>query len=163
VVLSTPVLGAQPAQNAQRPAAQAARPNAQAAPQSEVQQLANRWTAAYNRRDGAGLANLYTTTAKLFAHGSPTVSGRPAIQSYWADDMRVNNPLTVLRVTHSVDGIDMKLVHGDYQVLNRDTGVPLGGGRFAHIWVREADGQWRLDRDLWNQPYDLPIGIYAPR
>jgi copper(I)-binding protein len=32
----------------------------------------------------------------------------------WADDMKVNNPLTVLTVTHAVNGIDMKLVHGNY-------------------------------------------------
>jgi hypothetical protein len=68
--------------------------------------------------------------------------------------MQVENPLTVLTVTHSVDGFDMKLVHGDYQVIDRDSGVPLGQGRFAHIWTVGDDGVWRLDRDLWNQPYE---------
>jgi hypothetical protein len=41
---------------------------------------------------------------------------------------------------------------GNYQVINCDTGAPLGQGRFAHIWTRSANGEWRLDRDLWNQP-----------
>jgi ketosteroid isomerase-like protein len=65
--------------------------------------------------------------------------------------MKVNNPLTVLTVTDAVNGIDMKLVHGNYQVISRDTGVPLGQGRFAHIWTRSGNGEWRLDRDLWNR------------
>jgi uncharacterized protein (TIGR02246 family) len=120
----------------------------------EVQQLANRWTEAYNRRNAAALGALYMEDARLYLHGSPTVSGRPNIQSYWADDMKEKNPITVLTVTHAVNGIDMKLVHGNYQVINRETGVPVGQGRFAHIWTRTPGGEWRLDRDLWNQPYE---------
>jgi uncharacterized protein (TIGR02246 family) len=129
----------------------AAEPAAPPATQ-EVQGLADRWTQAYNAGDRAALAGLYTDDAKLYLHGSPTVSGRKAIEDYWAEDMKVDNPLTVLTVTDAVNGIDMKLVHGNYQVINRKTGVPLTHGRFAHIWSR-VNGQWRLDRDLWNQPY----------
>lgn len=120
----------------------------------EVQTLANRWTAAYNANDAVVLGALYAEDARLFLHGSPTVSGRQNIQNYWADDMKVDNPLTVLTVTNAVNGIDMKLVHGNYQVLNRITGVPLGHGRFAHIWTRSGDDQWLLDRDLWNAPVE---------
>jgi len=43
----------------------------------------------------------------------------------------------------------MVLVHGNYEVVNRDDGGKVGLGRFAHIWIRDADGEWRLDRDLW--------------
>lgn len=81
------------------------------------------------------------------------MSGRAAIQDYWEEDMQLDNPLTVLTVTHSVDGFDMKLVHGNYQVINRETGVPLGEGRFAHIWTRDGNN-WLLDRDLWNAPFE---------
>jgi len=119
----------------------------------EVQELADRWTAAYNLFDSDGLGALYSEDAKLFVNALPTVSGREAIRAYWAEDMNLNNPLTVLSVTHAVDGFDMKLVHGNYQVLNRLTGVPLGQGRFAHIWTRE-NGEWLLDRDLWNEPFE---------
>jgi hypothetical protein len=87
-------------------------------------------------------------------HGNPSFQGRESIQAFWAEDMQVENPLTVLKVTHSVDGADMKLVHGDYQVIHRISGVPLGQGRFAHIWTLDEDGEWRLDRDLWNEPFE---------
>lgn len=119
----------------------------------EVQELANDWTEAYNSANAAALGALYAEDAKLFLHGSPSVSGRDAIQDYWADDMQVDNPLTVLTVTHSVDGFDMKLVHGNYQVLNRNTGVPLGQGRFAHIWTRDGN-EWHLDRDMWSEAFN---------
>lgn len=118
---------------------------------AEIQQLANRWTEAYNQQNAGALGSLYSDDARLYVHGSSTVAGRHNIQTFWAEDMKVKNPLTVLTVTHAVDGIDMKLVHGNYQVINRETGVPLGQGRFAHIWTLMG-GEWRLDRDIWNQP-----------
>ena len=123
----------------------------------EVQELADRWTEAYNSHDEEALGALYSEDAHVYVHGQPSYIGRESIQAFWAADMLVDNPLTVLSVTHAVDGVDMKLVHGDYQVISRDTGVPLGGGRFAHIWLLGPDGEWYLDRDLWNQPY-TPIG-----
>lgn len=131
-------------------AAQAQEPAAPSQTQ-EVQQLADRWTQAYNSNSKSTLGALYTEDARLYLHGHPTVAGRRAIEAYWAEDMQVDSPLTVLNVTNAVNGFDMRLVHGNYQVINRKTGVPLSQGRFAHIWTR-VDGQWRLDRDLWNQP-----------
>lgn len=121
--------------------------------QSNVQQLADRWTQAYNRHDSAELGGLYTEDARLVVHGSPTVTGRSNITGFWAADFQEGNPLTLLTVTDAVTGSDMRLVHGDYEVVDRDDGARLGEGRFAHIWVRDGGREWRLDRDLWNQPF----------
>lgn len=117
----------------------------------DVQTMADRWTEAYNRHDRDALAAVYTEDARLMMHGAPTIAGREAIGSFWAEDFQEDNPLTVLTVTHAVDGIDMILVHGDYEVVNRDDGRRVGFGRFAHIWFDQGDGEWRLDRDLWQQ------------
>lgn len=122
--------------------------------QSSVQALADRWAQAYNRHDQAALAALYTDDAELMMHGSPTLAGKAAIQDFWAADFEEGNPLTLLSVTNSVDGADMILVHGDYKVIDRDDGTQLGFGRFAHVWTRDGTRDWRLDRDLWNQPYE---------
>ena len=138
LVLAAPRAGAQPAPPAEQ--------------SQEVQKLANRWVEAYNKHDRKTLGALYTKDARLYQHGRSTISGRAAIESFWAEDMKDSNPITVLTVTNAVTGIDMTLVHGNYQVLNRTTGVSVGQGRFAHIWIRETNGAWLLDRDLWNQP-----------
>lgn len=124
-----------------------------ASAQDDVQALADRWTAAYNSFDGDALADLYTDNAHLYAHGSPMLIGKEVIQAFWEDDFQVESPMTVLTVTHSVEGYDMMLVHGNYQVIDRDTGALLGSGRFAHIW-HEVNSEWKLDQDLWNQPYE---------
>ena len=115
----------------------------------DVQALADRWTEAYNGHDREALAALYAEDALLMMHGSPTIAGRTDIGAFWAQDFQASNPLTLLTVTHAVDGLDMALVHGNYEVVNRDDGAKVGLGRFAHIWVEEPGGEWRLDRDLW--------------
>lgn len=121
--------------------------------QVDIQQLADQWVSAYNRHDREQLAQLYTADAKLMVHGSPTVSGRDAIEEFWAEDFLQGDPLTLLTVTNNVTGTDMMLVHGDYRVVDRSDGALLGSGRFAHVWM--LDGRtWRLDRDLWNQPHE---------
>jgi uncharacterized protein (TIGR02246 family) len=128
--------------------------SAQRATSSDVQALADRWTSAYNKHDRAALGAVYTDAARLMMHGAPTIAGRQAIEEFWAGDFEDSDPLTLLKVTHSVTGSDMLLVHGDYEVISRTDGSELGGGRFAHLWTRSERGEWRLDRDLWNEPFD---------
>jgi uncharacterized protein (TIGR02246 family) len=117
-----------------------------------VLELSARWTEAYNTHDRAGLAALYAEDARLMMHGAPTYVGREKIAAFWAKDMLERNPLTILTVTDAVNGVDMVLVHGNYQVIQRDNGDVLGAGRFAHIWTRTADDKWLIDRDLWLEP-----------
>jgi ketosteroid isomerase-like protein len=116
-----------------------------------VQKLAARWADAYNRQDRAALEGLYTEKARLMMHGAPTIAGRGAIGAFGAQDFLAGNPLTLLDVTHALHGVDTLLVHGNYQVVNRTDGQRVGSGRFAHIWTRAPNGDWRLDRDLWRE------------
>lgn len=122
--------------------------------QEDIQELADKWASAYNQHDKGALGSLYTQDAALMMHGGPTYNGRKAIADFWETDFEIGSPLTLLRVTHSVVGVDMMLVHGDYQVIDRDDGAQMGGGRFAHIWIKGSDDEWRLDRDLWNEPFE---------
>jgi uncharacterized protein (TIGR02246 family) len=128
---------------------------AQRATEGDVQELAARWASAYNQHDRAALGAFYTDDARLMMHGATTITGRKAIEDFWAGDFTDRDPLTLLEVTHSVMGSDMLLVHGDYEVISRTDGSELGGGRFAHVWTRGSrNAAWRLDRDLWNEPFD---------
>jgi uncharacterized protein (TIGR02246 family) len=108
--------------------------------QENIQALADRWSEAYNEHDRAALGAVYTNTARVMTHGSATIIGRDDIEEFWAADFEDRNPLTLLRVTHSVEGSDMMLVHGDYRVINRDDGDQLAFGRFAHIWTQRPNG-----------------------
>ena len=119
------------------------------------QTLADSWAEAYNKHDRSALGGaLYTEDALLMMHGAATVSGRNEIADFWSGDFQADNPLTLLKVTQTVQGSDMALVHGDYRVVSRDDGSALSQGRFAHIWTASSNGDWRLDRDLWDERFD---------
>lgn len=131
--------------------------------QDNAQQLADRWVTAYNKHDRAALGALYTDDAQLMMHGAATVVGRAKIEQFWAGDFKVDDPLTLLAVTNPLQGSDMTLVHGNYRVVNRKSGAEVGSGRFAHIWIKEADGAWRLDRDIWTERFDpYAYGVTDP-
>jgi uncharacterized protein (TIGR02246 family) len=134
-------------------AAQAQQP----AEDATIRELAQRWAEAYNQHDRAALGALYAPNARVMLHGGASVMGRKDIEAFWAEDFTIRNPLTVLTVTHSITGVDMALVHGNYQVIERETGAVLGAGRFAHIWTQE-NGKWLIDRDLWLERFEP----YAP-
>lgn len=116
-----------------------------------VQDLADRWTESYNGANAEALVKLYSEDAEVYIHGEARLIGKDQIGQYWTADMGLENPITVLTVTDAVVDDEMRLVHGNYQVLDRTTGVGLGGGRFAHIWVLD-NGKWQLDRDIWVDP-----------
>jgi len=138
--------------------------SAQRASQDDVQTLADNWARAYNKHDRAALGSVYTDGARLMMHGATTIAGKAAIEDFWAGDFADRDPLTLLKITHSVTGTDMVLVHGDYEVVSRTDGSQLGGGRFAHVWTRTgANGAWRLDRDLWNEPFDPYTAAELPQ
>ena len=115
----------------------------------DAQELADRWTTAYNDHDGDALAALYTAGAELLAYGGQALSGREAIRSFWASDFGEGNPLTLLNVADTVEGSDMMLVQGGYEVVDRDGGDPLVSGGFVQIWRLDDSGDWRIDRELW--------------
>lgn len=125
-----------------------------ATPGFDSQELADRWSMAYNEHNPARLSELYDANAVLMLHGNLTLKGRQAIHDYWVQDFRESNPITTLKVSHTIEGQDMILVHGDYQVVDRNDGTLLGQGRYAHIWLQDATGNWVLDRDLWYEPID---------
>jgi len=120
-------------------------------PSSTIGELANAWVSAYNQGDSTALGALYTEGAVLYISGQPRVEGRSNIAQLWARDMGTGSPLTVLTVTDFSEGVDMRLVHGNYQVIDKAFGAVVGSGRFAHIWHRVGD-QWLLDQDLWMDP-----------
>ena len=122
--------------------------------QENIHALADKWTSAYNTHDRTALGALYAENAHLMINGAPTYVGREKIEEFWAADFEDDNPLTLLSVTHSIEGVDMMLVHGNYQVVDRRKGDILGRGRFAHIWTKGPEGEWLLDRDLWAEPFE---------
>jgi uncharacterized protein (TIGR02246 family) len=114
---------------------------------ADVQQGMKAFKDAFNKRDAASLARVYTEDAKLMPVNVPLMTGRAGIQSYWQAGF-----------TQGVSQIEKTPV--DLQVLG-DTAIETSRfvvtigerkiqGKDMLIWKRDSDGQWRIAADIWN-------------
>ena len=119
-----------------------------------AQALADFWAQAFNSNDARAVAALYRDDAELSEHNAPTLIGRDNIRSYWKADLVRGNLVTVLKVTSTLDGTDMTLVHGTYQMIDRASGAEMGSGHFAQTW-RLDGGEWLIDRGVWSDHAEM--------
>ena len=104
---------------------------------------------AVARKDFAGLAALYTETAKVLPPDGPIVSGRSAIEEFW------RSAASALGLTDAtLRTVDLE-VSGDVACEVGEALLNLDGGQTAMVkylvvWKRDSDDRWRLHRDIWN-------------
>jgi uncharacterized protein (TIGR02246 family) len=108
-------------------------------------------TAAYRDRDGSALAAIYTTDG-ISSSTQGTLTGRPAIeaamQKAFAGGATMSGDTTV---TEDLIVAGDRAVQSGHLMTTRS----IKGGKPAHIrvdfmftWHRDADGVWRIQRDL---------------
>jgi ketosteroid isomerase-like protein len=104
-----------------------------------------------SKRDFAGLAACYTDDAQLLPPGSQVVTGRPAIGPFWEAAVAALGVQAATLTTHELE------VHGDTANEVGEGVLKTASGeakvKYLVIWKREADGIWKMHRDIWN---DLP-------
>src|SRR5207253_1197244 len=107
-------------------------------------------TDAVLRRDAAGVANLFTSDAKLMLPGFETVTGRDAIQQFWqgglSGGMVKGVILKPLEVTGEANGLLAEA--GIVTALDAD-GKEKDRSRYLIVWKRE-ESEWRIHRDMVN-------------
>ena len=110
-----------------------------------------RFSALIEKRDFAGLAACYTDDAQLLPPGSPTVTGRAAIGPFWEAAAAA---LGLKAATLSTIELE---VHGDsaHEVGEGLLKTATGDAKVKYlvVWKRQADGVWKMHRDIWN---DVP-------
>jgi uncharacterized protein (TIGR02246 family) len=112
-----------------------------------VQQGMTAFKEAFNRRDAAALAMVYTEDAKLMPYNVPMISGRGPIQSFWQTGFNrgianiEKTPIEVQRLGGTAIEMSRYVVTvGDRKVQGKD----------MLVWRREGDGKWRIAADIWN-------------
>ena len=120
---------------------------ARAAIDSQLRSL----VAAYRHRDGVAFARIYAVDATMRS-SEGTLAGREAIESDFTKGLA-----TVVSVTNDTATTDELMVDGDRAVqighlvwTETDKGKDPVKTRldFALTWRKEADGVWRIARDL---------------
>lgn len=116
--------------------------------------------AAYEAEDAATLERLYADDVILIPPGEAVLSDRSVI---------VDNLATLAEVDYSIEAEIRDLqISGDLAVMfvaYTDQATPREGGdaessegRWAIVWNRGADGQWRISREIWNLVPEQPDG-----
>jgi len=125
-------------------------------PEPFPQEVADTWVARYAANDAAGIAALYTDDAQLLPPDQEIVSGRAAIQEFFAR----NNPPGSAEI--EIATVEARVL-GDYAhrqgsfLLKSPDGGSVVAGKFLELW-KKVDGQWRIHRDMWsaNAPPPAP-------
>jgi ketosteroid isomerase-like protein len=103
---------------------------------------------AVARKDYAAMAALYTENAMVLPPDGPIVTGRPAIEEFW------RSAANALGLTGAVLRTRDLEVAGDTAYEVGEANLNLGGGqitvKYLVVWMKDADGNWRLHRDIWN-------------
>ena len=112
-----------------------------------------------NWGSAAAGAAAYTDDAILMPPNNSPVRGKQAIEKYLAEissQLQASNfQLSILEV--DVQG-DTTIVRGTYSssFTVPGTDAPMEDrGKTLNVWKRQADGSWKLHRDIWNS--NMPI------
>ena len=87
--------------------------------------------------------------------GEPAVSGRAAVRS-WVDTFPHVDQLS-LTIADIVGQGDLAVVRGSFSMsVTDDAGVSADDeGKYVEVWARQADGSWKMIRDIWNSSQPL--------
>ena len=114
-----------------------------------------------NWGNAAAGAAAYTDDAILMPPNHSPVEGKQAIEKYLAEigsQLQASNfQLSILEV--DVQG-DTTIVRGTYSssFTVPGTDAPMEDqGKTLNVWKRQADGSWKLHRDIWNSNMPIPV------
>ena len=119
---------------------------------AEIEAAVAEFEKAFNGKDAAAVAGLYTEDAAIFPPDAPRIDGREGIGKYWGG--AIDAGVTDLALT-AIEIED----HGSsaHEVGTFTLKAPGEGGaatevkgQYIVIWKKAGDGGWRLHRDIWN-------------
>ena len=119
---------------------------------SVAEQIRNQnaeFISALQRKDGAAMAGMYSSGAKVMPPGADVVEGgKSKIQAFWEGVIRAG-------ITDAkLETVEVDLI-GGYTAIETGKFVMYANkevvdrGKYLVVW-RNEDGQWRLHRDVWN-------------
>ena len=106
---------------------------------------------AFSRADAAGIAALYTDDAKLLPPGSPMMSGKDAIQSFWqgAMDMGIKEAKLEIVAVESAGNLAYEVSRFALSGEQQGGESIMLTGKYVVVW-KNQDGNWKLHVDIWN-------------
>jgi len=115
----------------------------------DIDELLDRYVAAYNHGDAEAMAMLYSDDAVLLPHEQPGARGKSKIEQFWKRTLRFD---PARRMGRSVSTLLMaKKAGSDVAYLVGTFGIGTGDTRnFTICLVRDSEGKWRITSEMWN-------------
>ena len=121
----------------------AAAPEARQGPQAAIE----KFRLAFNSKDAAAVAVLFSADGKLIPAGKPIISGTENIRNYWQAAFNAGvSHIEKTPIEISSSG-DLAVETSTYIVLIKDNSIH---GRDTLVWHREPNGMWKISTDIWN-------------
>jgi uncharacterized protein (TIGR02246 family) len=113
-----------------------------------------------SRGDAAAGAAAYTDDAILMPPNHSPLEGKQAIEKYLA---KIGSQLQASNFQLSISEVDVQgdtaIVRGTYSssFTVPGTDAPMEDrGKTLTVWKKQADGSWKLHRDIWNSNMPIP-------
>jgi uncharacterized protein (TIGR02246 family) len=123
-----------------------------------INRLIEELKTAYNAKDPAKAATLYSTTGVVMPPNKPIMRGRPFIEQYYKD--RFSEGATDLELTAAdVSGQgNLAYANGDYRLnIAASDGKPARRDRGKFLWVfRENNNQWLIEYVIFSSDFVTP-------
>jgi len=125
-------------------------------PQATADAAAKRFAA----HDAAGVASFYTEDAVLLPPDQEPVSGRAAVEEFFARTNPESAPAVELATIETFMFGDHAWRQGMFRIDGPGVGRPASG-KFVELW-KKVDGAWLIHRDMWNSNAPPPATDAAP-
>lgn len=118
----------------------------------QIEKANQRFGEGIRKADASIVGGLYTTDALLMPPNFETIRGREGTQKFWEGAIKMGVKDALLKTVEFVDKGDTAEEIGNYTLRIHPSGQsPFEDrGKYVVLWKRDADGEWRLHRDIWN-------------
>jgi len=118
-----------------------------------IAEAGRQFSAAYVAGDTATIGRLYTPDAILLPPGAE-IRGRAAITGYFAPSPNrrqlAHAMVSEELVVRGATAIDVGRWSSTWE--RGDEEPQTAADRYLIVWVRDADGVWRISHDVWHRP-----------
>ena len=111
-----------------------------------------KFSEAFARGDTKALAALYTSDAIAFPPDSEMIRGNDAIGVFWKGTREsgvLGAALTTIEVSRSGD-VAYEVGKASLTIQPAGKEPTTAMAKYVVVWKRQADGSWKLHRDIWN-------------
>ena len=142
---------------------------AAAAPEENFGVQTRAWATLYNTgqaENAAKIVAMYADDAVMMPPDAPAATGHDDMFAFLTKDM-ANAHAAGVSLRMDADEADsagnLGWHSGAFSVLGKD-GKAIATGKYVEVWQKQADGEWRIIRDIWNNdaPAPAPVATAKP-